>query len=74
MSAQSSTGKSISASPSGEPETPCNCNSCELCMSLVSFDFSALVVGAFVPPSGLASKVTRFSSAERVFNLKPPIS
>lgn len=74
MSAQSGTGKSVSASESGEPDSSCNCNSCELCMSLASFDFSTVVAGAFVPPAGLTSRVIRFSSAERVFNLKPPIS
>ena len=74
MSAGNSERKSMNAGPSGKSDSSCNCNSCELCMSLASFDFTTIAAGGSKPFAGHAFKATRFSSAERVSRLKPPIS
>ena len=74
MSAQTNHGKSVEGDKAGETASSCNCSSCELCAALASFTLPTLATAAFTPYAESPSRGTRFSSAERVFNLKPPIS
>ena len=74
MGAQSENGKSVEGEPAGETAASCNCNSCDLCLALATFTLPTLATAAFTPHAAPPSLGTRFSSAERVFSLKPPIS
>ena len=74
MSAQSKDGKSVDGEPAGDTASSCNCNSCELCLALATSTFPTLATATFTPHAEPPSHGTRFSNAERVFNLKPPIS
>ena len=74
MNAQSQDVKSVAGGQADKATSGCNCNSCELCAALASFMLPALASAAFTPHAEPASHGTRFSSAERVFSLKPPIS
>ncbi len=51
-----------------------DCDTCQLCLALASFTWTDLPTGSWLPPSGLLDRSTRFSSADGVFSLKPPIS
>ena len=74
MSAQHEGGKSVGDDQADETVASCNCNSCELCLALASLIFPTMATAAFTPQGEPPSHGTRFSNAERVFNLKPPIS
>ena len=74
MSAQNQDGKSVEGEQAGGAEASCNCNSCELCLALASLTFPTMATASFTPHAEPPSHGTRFSSAERVFSLKPPIS
>ena len=74
MSARNQDGKSVEGEPAGETAASCNCNSCDLCLALATFTLPTLATAAFTPHADPPSRGTRFSSAERVFSLKPPIS
>ena len=74
MSARNQDGKSVEGEPAGETAASCNCNSCDLCLALATFTLPTLATAAFTPHAAPPSLGTRFSSAERVFSLKPPIS
>jgi hypothetical protein len=74
MNAQIKDGKSGDGDQPVETASSCNCNSCELCAALASFTFSTLATAAFTPHAEPPSRGSRFSSAERVFSLKPPIA
>ena len=53
----------------------CNdCNTCELCLALASFTWSAGAMASFKPAAIPPSAGHLFSSAERSTRLKPPIS
>jgi len=74
MSAQNQDGNSVEGGQAGEAAASCNCNSCELCLALATCTFPTLATAAFTPHAEPPSHGTRFSNAERVFSLKPPIS
>jgi hypothetical protein len=74
MNAKNQDGKSVESDQPGETALSCNCNSCELCLALASFTLPTLATAAFTPHGEPPSRGTRFSSAERVFGIKPPIS
>ena len=74
MSAQHQGGKSVGDGQAEGAAASCNCNSCELCLALATFAFPTLATTTFTPHAEPPSHGTRFSSAERVFSLKPPIS
>jgi hypothetical protein len=78
MNAQTSAVPSVDApvdaSQANETASPCNCNACDLCLALASLTFSRVAAVAFVPHAPPPASGTRFSSAERGLNLKPPIS
>ena len=74
MSAQNQDGKFVEGEQAGETAASCNCNSCELCLALATFTFPTMATATFTPHAEPPSHGTRFSSAERVFSLKPPIS
>ena len=74
MNVQSKDGRSVEGDEPGETASACNCNSCELCLALASLNLPTLATAVFTPYAEPPSRGTRFSSAERVFNLKPPIS
>lgn len=74
MSAQHQGGKSVEDGQADETLASCNCNSCELCLALASLAFPTMATAAFTPHAEPLSHGNRFSSAERVFSLKPPIS
>ncbi len=53
----------------------CNgCNTCQLCLALASFTWMDPPTGVFTAPAAPLLTGLRFSSAESVSNLKPPIS
>lgn len=54
--------------------TTCNCDTCDLCLALASLTFVNLGAASFIPHAPPPTSGTRFSSAERGINLKPPIS
>lgn len=59
----------------GSGSTPtCNCDTCDLCLALASLTFVNLGAASFIPHAPPPASGTRFSSAERGINLKPPIS
>ena len=74
MGAQNQDGKSVEGEQAGETAASCNCNSCELCLALATYTFPTMATATFTPHAEPPSHGTRFSSAERVFSLKPPIS
>ena len=74
MSARNQAENFVEGEPAGETAASCNCNSCELCLALASLTFPTMATVAFTPHAESPSHGTRFSSAERVFSLKPPIS
>ena len=74
MTAQNQNGKSVEGEPAGDTASLCNCDSCELCLALATFTLPTLAIAAFTAHAEPPSHGTRFSSAERVFSLKPPIS
>ena len=74
MGAQNQDGKSVEGEQAGETAASCNCNSCELCLALATYTFPTMATATFTPHAEPPSHRTRFSSAERVFSLKPPIS
>ena len=74
MSAQSQNGKSVEGEQAGDTASLCNCESCELCLALATFTLPKLAIAAFTAYAEPPSHGTRFSNAERVFSLKPPIS
>ena len=74
MGAQNQDGKSVQAEQTGDTASLCNCESCELCLALATFTLPKLAIAAFTAHAEQPSHGTRFSSAERVFSLKPPIS
>ena len=74
MSAQNQDGKSLEGEQAGETAASCNCNSCELCLALATSTFPTMAKATFTPHAEPPSHGTRFSNAERVFSLKPPIS
>lgn len=74
MNAQSKKGTSVEDKQPGETASSCNCNTCELCLALADFTLPIMATAVFTPYAEPPSRGTRFSSAERVFNLKPPIS
>lgn len=51
-----------------------DCNTCELCLALASFTWSAGAMASFTPAAVPPSAGHPFSSAERSTRLKPPIS
>ena len=73
MNAQNQNGKSVDGEPAGDTASSCNCNSCELCLALATFTFPTMAKATSTPHAEPPSYGTRFSNAERVFNLKPPI-
>ena len=74
MTAQNQNGKSVEGEQAGDTAASCNCNSCELCLALATFTLPTLAIAASTAYVEPPSHGTRFSSAERVFSLKPPIS
>ncbi len=53
----------------------CNgCNTCQLCLALASFTWMDPPTGVFTASAAPLLTGLRFSSAESVSNLKPPIS
>lgn len=53
----------------------CNgCNTCQLCLALASFTWMDPPTGVFTAPAAPLLTGLRFSSAESVSSLKPPIS
>ena len=74
MSAQDQNGKFVKGEQAGETAASCNCNSCELCLALATFTFPTMGTATFTPHAEPPSHGTRFSNAERVVSLKPPIS
>ena len=74
MGAQNQDGKSVEGEQAGETVASCNCNSCELCLALATFTFPTMATVTFTPHAEPPSHGSRFSNAERVFSLKPPIS
>ena len=74
MGAQNLDGKSVQGEQAGDTASPCNCESCELCLALATFTLPKLAIAAFTAYAEPPSHGTRFSNAERVFSLKPPIS
>ena len=53
----------------------CNgCNTCQLCLALASFTWIDPPTGVFTASAAPLLSGLRFSSAESVSNLKPPIS
>ena len=53
----------------------CNgCDSCELCLALASFTWTQPPTATFTPYAEPLASGTRFSSADSVSSLKPPIS
>lgn len=73
MGAQGQVEKSVEGGQAGDASS-CNCNSCELCLALATITFPTMATAAFTPHAEPPSHGTRFSNAERVFSLKPPIS
>jgi len=69
---------SAPADNTGEDSTTgfhCNgCNTCELCLTLASFTWTELPAATFTPRAEPSTHGTRFSSADSVSGLKPPIS
>ena len=74
MSAQNLDGKSGKGGQADDRASLCNCDSCELCLALATVTLPTLTIAAFTAYAEPPSHGTRFSSAERVFSLKPPIS
>ena len=74
MSAQQQGGGSVKDGQADETAASCNCNSCELCLALASLTFPLMATASFTSHAEPPSHGTCFSSAERVFSLKPPIS
>ena len=74
MSAQNQDEKSAEGAQPGGTASLCNCDSCELCLALATVTLPTLASAAFTAYAEPPSHGTRFSSAERVFSLKPPIS
>ena len=74
MGAQNQDGKSVQTEQTGDTASLCNCESCELCLALATFTLPKLAIAASTAYVEPPSHGTRFSSAERVFSLKPPIS
>ncbi len=69
-------GSSATQNPSGNPlKLLCHsCNSCQLCMALVTGYPMALVSATYLPQAVQQVATISFSSAERTPGLKPPIS
>jgi hypothetical protein len=62
-------------SQQAEAGTLCvNCDTCQLCLALASFTSTDPSTGAHAAHSGPMDTGIRFSSADSVFKLKPPIS
>ena len=74
MGAQGQVEKSVEGGQAGDAASSCNCNSCELCLALATITFPPMATATFTLHAEPPSHGTRFSSAERVFSLKPPIS
>ena len=74
MSAQNQDEKSAEGKQPGDTASLCNCDSCELCLALATVTLPTLTIAAFTAYAEPPSHGIRFSSAERVFSLKPPIS
>ena len=74
MSTQNQDAKSVEDKQAGDTASSCNCNACELCLALATFTLPTLAIAAFTAHAEPPSPGTRFSNAERVFSLKPPIS
>ncbi|HYW56634.1 MAG TPA: hypothetical protein VE934_06725 [Polaromonas sp.] len=51
-----------------------DCDTCQLCLALASFTWTDLPTGSHSAHSGPVGTGIRFSSADNVFSLKPPIS
>lgn len=61
--------------PAETASTHCNsCDTCELCLALASFSWIDVPAQAFAPQAGPATHGSRFSSADNVPGIKPPIS
>ena len=69
--------QTAAAAASDPPATAAHCtdcDTCELCLALASFTWSAVAMGASAPHAGPPSAGHRFRSAEGLNRLKPPIS
>ncbi|MDW5443510.1 hypothetical protein [Polaromonas sp. SM01] len=61
--------------PAETAGTHCNsCDTCELCLALASFSWADGPAHTFAPQAGPLAHGSRFSSADSVPGIKPPIS
>lgn len=75
MHVQGAADQDGNASQQGTTGAHCaDCDTCQLCLALASFTWSDLPTGAWSRHSGPLDSGIRFSSADGVFGLKPPIS
>ena len=75
MHAQATADAAAEASQTTGAGAHCNgCNTCQLCLALASFTWMDPPTGVFTAPAAPLLTGLRFSSAESVSNLKPPIS
>lgn len=59
---------------SGKPNSPCSCDTCELCVALASARQPVFFEARFTPCTAPQAVIAGFSSADRSTGLKPPIS
>ena len=75
MHAQATADAAGEASQTTGAGAHCNgCNTCQLCLALASFTWIDPPTGVFTASAAPLLSGLRFSSAESVSNLKPPIS
>jgi hypothetical protein len=68
------TGAEAASDPVAAAAHCTDCTTCELCLALASFTWSAVAMGSFTPGAGPPCAGHPFSSAESIARLKPPIS